>query len=354
MTGGWETVRDALAAAQVEIATAAPDLATAAEGEAYIARVLTACLNDAFLGHLMTDGGLIRALPTRGGPNPDYLISHAPMDAARRYCLRGRMNDSERVGVGLYSVGPSGSAVISRYAAVDRATAGPNGSFEFEIAAEPSRPGALAILPDARILIVRILHRDTKGEPARVTLEGGPPVRDLALAKGSADAALAQAAQGATNAVRQFLEWSAVTSVAPNRFLSEPPKLTQGLQGDPDTVYHLGYYQLEDGQWLEVTMPDGLTGYWSVHAYNHWCEALPGAGAHDRNTVRDSAGRIRIAIGPNPPQNAPNRIDTIGRRRGVLICRIIGATNPQVPTTKICLADSKLADQGDEGRGVPD
>ena len=34
---------------------------------------------------------------------------------------------------------------------------------------------------------------------------------------------------------------------------------------------------------------------------------------------------IRIAIGPKTPAEAANRIDTLGRRRGALICRIIGA-----------------------------
>jgi hypothetical protein len=101
----WEAVNAAVAAARAEVAAAAPDAVIAAEGEAYVMRILATCLNDAFLGHLFTDSGLTRALPTRGGPNPDYRMAYAPLDRARRYRLEGRLNDSERVGIGLSASG---------------------------------------------------------------------------------------------------------------------------------------------------------------------------------------------------------------------------------------------------------
>ena len=81
---GWDAVGAAVAVARSEVAAAAPDAATAAEGEAYVIRILTTCLSDAFLGHLMTEGGFSRALPTRGGPNPDYRMAFAPLEPARR------------------------------------------------------------------------------------------------------------------------------------------------------------------------------------------------------------------------------------------------------------------------------
>ena len=46
---GWDAVNAAVAAAQAEVAAAAPDTPTAAEGEAYVMRILTTCLSDAFL-----------------------------------------------------------------------------------------------------------------------------------------------------------------------------------------------------------------------------------------------------------------------------------------------------------------
>jgi hypothetical protein len=333
--GGWDAVNDAVAAARADVAAAAPDPASAAEGDAYVMRVLTTCLNDAFLGHLLNENGLTRALPTRGGPNPDYRMAHAGLDPSRRYRLEGRMNSSERVGVGIYSFGPGGSADIFAYAAFDATTTDANGCFAVNIGAGADGPGSLPVKPGAQVMMTRTLHRDSQGEPARLVLQGAQPIRDMTLAQGNADAALGQVARALRTSITTFLEWTAVTSAAPNSFLAEEPTLTQGVQGDPDTIYFLGYYQLEQGEWLEVILPAGIPGYWSLHAYNHWCESLPGAGVGNSSCITEADGRIRIGIGPDNAGEAPNRIDTLGRRRGVLICRVIGADKVAAPSTSV-------------------
>lgn len=334
-SSGWQAVNAAIAKAQAQVAAAAPDEATAAEGEAYVMRMLTTCLSDAFLGHLMTENGLTRALPTRGGPNPDYRMSHSGLDPSRRYRLEGKLNDSERVGVGIYSFGAGGSADLSAYATFDTSSVDADGRFAVNIAAEAQGPGTLPILPGARIVMMRTLHRDENREPARLTLRGGPAIRELALAQGSTDGALGQVAHGLATHIPTFLEWSAVTSAAVNGFHAEAPTMAQGVQGDPDTIYFLGSYNLAEGEWLEVTMPAGIPGYWSLHAYNYWCESLPRAGVGDNSCVAETDGSIRIAVGPDAPGDAPNRIDTLGRKRGALICRFIGATSVTVPDTAV-------------------
>jgi hypothetical protein len=333
--GGWDTVNDAVAAARAEVAAAAPDAVCAAEGGAYVMRVLTTCLTDAFLGHLLSENGLTRALPTRGGPNPDYRMAHAGLDPSRRYRLEGQMNSSERVGVGIYSFGPGGSADIFAYAAFDAATTDAHGCFAVDLGAGADGPGTLPIKPGAQVIMTRTLHRDSQGEPARLILKGAPPIRDLTLAQGNADGALGQVARTLRTSIATFLEWTAVTSAAPNSFLADKPKLTQGVQGDPDTIYFLGYYQLDQGEWLEVIMPAGIPGYWSLHAYNHWCESLPGAGVGNNSCIAEADGCTRIGIGPDNLGDAPNRIDTLGRRRGVLICRFIGADKVAAPWTAV-------------------
>jgi hypothetical protein len=331
----WDAVNAAVATARGEVAAAAPDAATAAEGEAYVMRILTTCLSDAFLGHLMTEGGFSCALPTRGGPNPDYRMAFAPLDPARRYRLEGWLRDSERVGIGNYSFGPGGSADISAYAAFDAGSVGEDGHFTLDVAVDAEGPGSLPILPGARSIMVRVLHRDPQGEPARLVLSGRPPVRDLTLAQGSTEAALGQVAAALVGSIRTFLEWSAVTSAARNGFHAETPQMTQGVQGDPDTIYYLGSYDLAEGERLEVTIPASIPGYWSLHAYNHWCESLPGAGVGDNACVAEPDGSIRIAIGPSVWGNVPNRIDTLGRRRGALIFRAIGASAVAVLQTTV-------------------
>src|SRR4030095_13299958 len=102
------------------------------------------------------------------------------------------------------------------------------------------------------------------------------------------------------------------------------------------TIYLLGSFDLDDDEWLEVLMPEGLGDYWSLHSYNHWCEPLPGAGVHDHNARPDPDGRIRVRVGPDPPRDLLNRIDTRGRRRGVLIARLRPPATDQPLETKAC------------------
>jgi hypothetical protein len=326
MSEGWEALNAAVAEARALIAAEAPDAAVAAEGEAYVARVLAAALGSAVLGHLFVEDGLSRALPTYGGPNPHYIMRHAAIDPTGRYRLEGRLNGSERVGVGLYRPGANGGTPIEvGYVAFGPGAGEAGGAFTLDLSAGAAGPGALPIPPDARILLIRVLHRDPAAEPARLRLTGGAPPRDLALMTGAAQGALGAVAFMLRSNVRQYLQWTAAVLRHPNRFESAPPELAEAVQGDPDTQYFLGSFALGESEWLEVTMPADLSGYWSVHAYNYWFEHLQTPGADDRSARADPDGRIRIAIGPATPNDAANRIDTLGRRRGALICRIIGA-----------------------------
>jgi hypothetical protein len=326
MSDGWEALNAAVAEARALIAAEAPDAAVAAEGEAYVTRVLAAALGSAVLGHLFVEDGLSRALPTYGGPNPHYVMRHAAIDPAGSYRLKGRLNGSERVGVGLYRPGANGGTPIEvGYVAFEPGDCDARGGFALDLSAGAGRPRGLAIPPEARILLIRILHRDPAAEPARLRLSGGAPARDLALMTGSPQGALGVVAFMLRSNVRQYLQWTAAVLRHPNRFESAPPELAEGVQGDPDTQYFLGGFDLAEDEWLAVTMPADLSGYWSVHAYNYWFEHLQTPGVHDRNARADPGGRVRIAIGPAPPKDAANRIDTLGRRRGALICRIIGA-----------------------------
>ncbi|HEX7856391.1 MAG TPA: DUF1214 domain-containing protein [Sphingobium sp.] len=320
----WQALDAVQAEARTLVAAAAPDAATAAEGEAYVSRVMTAALGPALLGHLLAEDGLARPLPCHGGPNPDYVMRHAGIDPTRRYRLEGQINGSERVGVGLYSIGPNGAPLEVGYTVFTPESCGTDGGFRLDIAADAAGPGSLAIPTNARILLIRILHRDPLIDPARLRLAGGPAPSGLALASGSHDGALAFVARTLGNNVREYLKWTAAAVERRNRLDSAPPELAATVQGDPDTLYFLGSFDMTGDEWLEVTMPQLLSGYWSLHAYNHWFEHLQTQGVHDRNVIADPDGRIRIAVGPARPEGALNWINTMGRAKGSLICRIIG------------------------------
>ncbi|MCB2076304.1 MAG: hypothetical protein KDE55_01260 [Novosphingobium sp.] len=323
MSDGWEALNAAIAEARALVAAEAPDEETAAEGEAYVTRVVAAGLGSATLGHLFHKGGLALALPVYGGPNPDYIMRHTGIDPTARYRLEGRLNGSERVGVGLYSIGRNGAPLIAGYTAFDRGNCASDGSFSLEIAADATGEGGLAVPPDARILMFRLLHRDDS-EPARLDLVGAPPQRGPALMTGTNDGALGFVANSMRANVREYLKWMAAARSLPNRLDIAPPELAETVQGDGDTQYFLGGFDLSEGEWLEVTMPPGLAGYWSLHAYNFWYEHLQTPGVHDRNAVPGPDGKVTIGVGPSLPDHAQNRIDTVGRRKSAFVCRIVG------------------------------
>lgn len=329
MTAEWDKLAQAIAASRAEVLAHAPDAQTAAEGEAYVARVAAVSLGANVLGHLSSAGGLGQAQPCYGGPNPDYIMRHCGIDPADHYRLTGSLDASERVGVGLYKLGPHGESIEVGYTAFDRSNCALDGSFALDLAADASGPGAMAIPPEARILLMRTLHRKRGAPPARLDLAGGNPPRGLGLMTGTVDGALARASGNVAAVIRQFLVWTRLTSARPNEIGDPPPELAAEVQGDRDTHYYLGYYQLGEHEHLQVTMPRGLPGYWSLHAYNHWLEWLQSEGIHDANAKVDTDGRVRVRIGPDVPAGVINRIDTLGRRRGILICRIIGAAERQ-------------------------
>ena len=335
MSAGWQTLATAVADAEALIAAAAPDPEVAAEAGAYVSRIVAAGLGGAVLGHLLREDGLSCALPCHGGPNPDYLMRHAPVDPAGRYRLTGKLEGSERVGIGLYGFGANGTLVDAGYAAFDRTNCADDGSFALDIGAGAEGPGTLVLQPHARILLIRILHRAEAHSAARLSLAGGPATTGLSLMAGSNDGALAFVAGSLGNTVREYLKWTAAARELANRLDIAPPHLAETVQGDPDTQYFLGGFDLQPGEWLEVTMPAGLPGYWSLHGYNFWFEHLQTPGVHDRNARPGPDGRIRIAIGPNLPDGLPNRIDTLGRHRGALICRIIGASRTAAPAARV-------------------
>jgi hypothetical protein len=57
---GWEALKGAIDTARSELMAAAPDAASAAEAEAYLMRLMTAALDDAFLGRTC-----VASCPTR-------------------------------------------------------------------------------------------------------------------------------------------------------------------------------------------------------------------------------------------------------------------------------------------------
>ncbi len=323
MSDAWEALNAAIAEARQLVAAEAADEATAIEGEAYVARVVASAMTPQVMGHRLMEGGLSMALPVYGGPNPDYIMRHSPVSPDGRYRLEGNLNGSERVAVGLYSLGRNGAPLVAGYTAFDRSNCDPDGSFALDMAAGLSGPGTLAIAPDVRIFMVRVLHRDSS-PPALLRFSGAPEQRGPSLATGTIEGALGIAAHMVRANVTEYMKWVRAARNLANRLDAAPEELADTVIGDVDTQYLLGGYALGEGEWLEVVLPGDIKGYWSLHAYNYWYEHHVSPGVHDRNAVVGPDGKVTIAVGSDAPADCANRIDTLGRRRGAFVCRVVG------------------------------
>ena len=176
-------------------------------------------------------------------------------------------NDSGTVGVRLYSLGQGGSADISDYLAFDGTSVDAHGRFAVDIATDATAP-CIDHSSGARAVMVRTLHRHPTGDPARLVITGCAPIRILRWHRAAPLRRLGRLADAAQFRPT-FLEWSAATSAAINTFHAETPHMAQGVQGDSVIIYFLGSFNLGEGEWLEVTVPAGIPGYWSLHAYNY-------------------------------------------------------------------------------------
>jgi hypothetical protein len=168
----------------------------------------------------------------------------------------------------------------------------------------------------------RVLHRDMC-QPAQLNLVGASPQRGPTLVTGSSDGALTHVASAVRANITEYMKWVMAARNLPNQLAAAPEELADTVVGDADTQYFLGGFDLAEGEWLEVILPGDLSGYWSLHAYNFWYEHLVTPGVHDRNAVGAADGTIHIAVGPENPADAVNRIDTLGRCKGAFVCRIV-------------------------------
>ena len=128
--------------------------------------------------------------------------------------------------------------------------------------------------------------------------------------------------------VGQFLGWTASFAAHPHEIRPIEPELLAFAQGDPDTSYNYGYYDLgPDVAWIIEFEPPECE-YWNIQLGNHWLESLdfeyyPTNLNHHTAAVEDD-GTVRVVVARRDPGH-PNWLDTAGHARGGLALRWVGA-----------------------------
>ncbi len=335
----WDEFCDALRDAGRKVLDASPDDdLDRAEGLRYVTR-----LARNFLQANLEEADPARAILNQSGvkiglDNPDYAYGGARLSPRFSYRLRGRLNDAHSIRMGAFSGGlgtPEG-LIRDSYLTTEDLVIDPDGNFEVVISTEPQQSAWLAMKEGTNSLTIRQTLLDRPRQtPAELTLErtdsGDPPhpvvPERLAGALGRAGFVVAAV-------VDQFLGWTASFASHPHQIRPIDPQLLAFAQGDPDTSYNYGYFDLGPDQAWIIEFEPPECEYWNIQIGNHWLESLdfehyPTSLNHHTAAV-EADGTVRVVVARRNP-NHPNWLDTAGHARGGLALRWVDAAHePEV------------------------
>lgn len=340
----WNELCQTLQSAGQRILAHAPqDALDQAEGYRYLARLTRHALRQFIETPQPLRPVFDFEAPKIGGDNPDFVYCTARISGAHDYRIEGHRRDCHNLGIGSYSggLGTGAGLQCSGYIDLDQLECAADGSFTL-VASRQRQAGNWLPLTDAsNALIVRQTLLDRSRERAAelriapVTAETSPPAPLDPLLWAQSLRTVALFVDGVS---RQFLRWTDTFKQHPNQLLPTPPELLSLAQGDPNTRYYNGYFELADDEALLVELDPPRCRYWNIQVANHWLESLDFLDyrTHFNHATAkpDADGRVRILIARRDP-GAANWIDTAGHARGCLALRWVHAERDSQPITRV-------------------
>ena len=341
----WAAFCDRLEKVGEQILAAAPeDPFDQAEGLRYLGRLTRSFLRTGLEHGQPNPVSLIGETPKIGLDNPDYVYGQARLDPLAEYRLRGRIGDAELIGFGSYSggLGTAQGLVRDGYLESGQLERDEEGRFEIAVHRRP-RPGNwLPMGEGTNALQVRVtlLERAHQQVPPLELLRLGEVPAPSPLDPARFARALDRTGSMIEGVVGQFLGWTASFEAHKHEIRPIDPSLLAVAQGDPNTSYHYGYWELgpDEAFVIELDPPD--CEYWNLQIGNHWLESLDfmhhQTHVNHRTAVRNEDGSVTIVVAPRDP-GRPNWLDTVGHARGALALRWVGASEIPVPRTRVAL-----------------
>ncbi len=343
----WAELCDALkSAGELVLANAPDDDFDRAEGYRHLAR-----LTSHFLRAQLDESDPAKAVisttsPKIGLDNPDYVYAGARLSPEFTYRLRGDLNDVAMLGIGVFSgaLGTPKGLVRDAYVTTNDLEM-EDGRFELILSRDEHPGNWLALGPETNALNVRqTVLRRREQKPASLELtridEGAKP---LPLEPAQLVGALDRVGATVPAIVSQFQAWRASFQEHPFEIREIDPRFLAAAQGDPNTIYLYGYWELADDEVYEIVLePPARFDYWNLQIGNHWLESFDylhyDTHVNHETAHVDDDGRVRIHVAANDP-GEPNWLDTAGHRRGALALRWVGAdTPPPLPGTRVVKA----------------
>lgn len=329
----WAAFCDRLKIVGEQILEASPpDPFDQAEGVRYLSRLTRTFLRTAIERDAAEPVSVFGETPKIGLDNPDYVYGQAKLDPTAAYRLVGARGDAHAIGFGTYSGGlgsPTG-LVRDGYLEAGALTCAPDGSFEIRIARDEAAGNWLPMGEHSNALQVRVtlLERARQTIPPLLLHRLGEVPASRPLDPARFAVSLDRAGGMIQGVVGQFLGWSRSFQEHPHEIRPLEPSLLAFAQGDPNTSYHYGYWELGADEAFEIRFTPPVCEYWNLQIGNYWLESLDFM-RHTTHVNHHTAslepdGSVRILVAHRDP-GAANWLDTVGHTRGALALRFVGA-----------------------------
>lgn len=347
----WNAFCDTLRDAGQTVLDSAPECELdRVEGFRYLSRLTSHALERFNSKENPTNPLINYNAPRIGGYNPDFIYGSARISGKFDYVIHGHREQVYNVGFGSYygGLGSGGGLQCSGYLLLNDLEIAPDGSFEIQVSRHKKTGNWLPLLEESSTIMIRQTVLDRGADtPASLTIrclngsdvETPPePLRAEAF-----DKSLEMASLFIRGVLWQFLQWTNTFKANPNQILPLDPALNSSAQGDPNTRYYNGYFELSEGNVLEVELKPPECEYWNLQVTNYWLEPMDFVNHqthyNNANARVDKDGVVRIYISKFDP-GLPNWIDTADHDRGCIFLRWIKAEHDGEVRTRVLNRES--------------
>lgn len=279
-----------------------------------------------------------------GGDNPDSHYQKCSLSGRNTYKISGKRNSIHYISFttskGSYAT--TGSQITTGFIDNDDLVIDADGRFEIIVSSEqPEARNWLQMEPESESLLIRQNYIDRSQEvPAdlrieRIDTNTGPAPLELA----ATERAFARAGGFFTNIIPMFGRWPDLFRQHLNQLPYQDQQLFQSVGGDPQIIYYISYWELQDDEALVVELERVPNcKYWNFQLTNQWMESLDYVHykVHTNGGLAtpEHDGSVRMIVSAQDPGH-PNWLNTVQHRHGGMIFRWVDCPEPVHPTTRV-------------------
>jgi len=336
--GAWKTVQDAIEFAWRRIHEDVDSLndREIADGERYLQYIVSTAAQYSLLSAGTDEPVFLPPIETSrwlGASGPDIDYDVANVEPNTRYRITGDRGGSTYVGICVYANDAKGTAqaIVDN---VDVETlADIDGSFTYEF----EHPAA------TRVIIRQYFHHRPSQRRGKWKIERVIPGARYEQKPPSPQEVTERVAMMA-HSIRWNAQlnqlWGADLRSTPNRLTLQSAQDIVGAVPNPDVTYAFGWWRLEPGQRLEISVtppsPMNSCRYWGLQICDRWFQSHPDRqmNMNDRQAQPNANGTVTLILSEDNPRH-PNWLGTFGHSTGTMFFRWLHHTPTSVPTCRV-------------------